>query len=216
MPAGLAISAFAPWALTPVLMFGGAFLCYEGFEKLAHRLMHDHAEDHAHHEQLVQALADPKADRVVLEREKIAGAVRTDFILSAEIIAITLGAVTQASFATQVAVLAGIGVLMTVGVYGIVPGIDKLEDAGLRLSQRDGESTGVSYQLTCGAAIPKAAPLRMKFLSIAGTAAIFFAGCGIHDAWHSVAARCNRVGRSRRAVPAWAARPGRRRGADVA
>jgi predicted DNA repair protein MutK len=96
VPAALAISAFAPWLVTPLLMLGGAFLCYEGFEKLAHRFLHSKAEDEAHRAELVQALTDPKVDLVQVERDKIKGAVRTDFILSAEIIAITLGTVAAA------------------------------------------------------------------------------------------------------------------------
>src|SRR5215207_4868856 len=108
VPAALAISALAPWLVTPLLMVGGAFLCYEGFEKLAHKFLHSAAEDQAHHAELVQALADPAVDLVALEKEKIMGAVRTDFVLSAEIIAITLGTVAQSSFGTQVAVLVGI------------------------------------------------------------------------------------------------------------
>ena len=111
VPAALAISAFAPWAVTPLLMLGGAFLCYEGFEKLAHKFMH-RANDEAHRAELSAALADPNADLVALERDKIKGAVRTDFILSAEIIAITLGTVAGSPFATQVAVLAGIAIAM--------------------------------------------------------------------------------------------------------
>lgn len=132
VPAALAISALAPWAITPLLMLGGAFLCYEGFEKLAHTFLHGHGEDdNTHKAELEQALADPAVDLVALEQDKIKGAVRTDFILSAEIIVITLGTVTAASFGMQVAVLAGIAVLMTIGVYGLVAGIVKLDDGGL-------------------------------------------------------------------------------------
>src|SRR5687767_15133103 len=126
VPSALAISAFAPWAVTPLLMIGGAFLCYEGFEKLAHKFVHSKQEDHAHHAELVEAIADPSVDIVNFEKDKIKGAVRTDFILSAEIIAITLATVAEAPFGTQVAVLTTIAVLMTVGVYGLVAGIVKL------------------------------------------------------------------------------------------
>src|SRR5687767_9544789 len=115
VPAALAISAFAPWAVTPLLMLGGAFLCYEGFEKLAHKLTHAEKDDRKHHAELIEALADPAVDIVAFEKEKIKGAIRTDFILSAEIIAITLGTVAGAEFATQVTVLTGIAILMTVG-----------------------------------------------------------------------------------------------------
>ncbi|OZA21350.1 MAG: hypothetical protein B7X93_13720, partial [Hydrogenophilales bacterium 17-61-9] len=98
VPAALAISAFAPWLVTPLLMLGGAFLCFEGFEKLAHKYLHSAAEDNAHHAELTHALEDPTIDLVALEKDKIKGAIRTDFILSAEIIVITLGTVAAASF----------------------------------------------------------------------------------------------------------------------
>jgi len=143
VPAALAISALAPWAVTPLLMVGGAFLCFEGFEKLAHKFLHSRAEQAARHEELVTALADPAIDLVAVEKDKIKGAVRTDFILSAEIIAITLGTVAASPFLTQVTVLSGIAVIMTVGVYGLVAGIVKLDDAGLYLSRQGGPQPGV-------------------------------------------------------------------------
>ena len=173
VPAALAISAFAPWAVTPLLMVGGAFLCYEGFEKLAHKFLHD-AEDDAHRAELARAVADPSVDMVAVEKDKIKGAVRTDFILSAEIIAITLGTVQAQPFTTQLAVLAGIATIMTVGVYGLVAGIVKLDDAGLWLSRRPG-----AFAQRAGRAILTAAPWLMKFLSVAGTAAMFLVGGGI-------------------------------------
>ncbi len=173
VPAALAISAFAPWAVTPLLMVGGAFLCYEGFEKLAHKFMRD-AEDDAHRAELARAVADPSVDMVAVEKDKIKGAVRTDFILSAEIIAITLGTVQAQPFTTQLAVLAGIATIMTVGVYGLVAGIVKLDDAGLWLSRRPG-----AFAQRAGRAILTAAPWLMKFLSVAGTAAMFLVGGGI-------------------------------------
>jgi len=179
VPAALAISAFAPWAVVPLLMVGGAFLCFEGFEKLAHKFLHSRAEDSEHHAELVEALVDPAVDLVAFEREKIRGAVRTDFILSAEIIAITLGTVADAPFVTQVAVLVGIAVLMTVGVYGFVAGIVKLDDIGLYLSRRSGDSMLARLQRSVGSAILKAAPWLMKGLSVAGTAAMFLVGGGI-------------------------------------
>jgi len=179
VPAALAISAFAPWAVTPLLMIGGAFLCYEGCEKLAHKFLHSKAEDDAHHAELTQALIDPEVDLVAVERDKIKGAVRTDFILSAEIIAITLGTVANSPFTTQVAVLTGIALLMTVGVYGLVAGIVKLDDAGLYLNARTGESAGARMQRALGAAIVRTAPWLMKGLSVAGTAAMFLVGGGI-------------------------------------
>ena len=135
VPAALAISAFLPWAVTPLLMLGGLFLCYEGFEKVAHKFLRGKAEHKAHRAALVAALARPDGDLLALEKEKIKGAIRTDFVLSAEIIVIALGTVADRGFAVQVGVLAGIGVLMTVGVYGLVAGIVKLDDAGLRMSR---------------------------------------------------------------------------------
>lgn len=173
VPAALAISAFAPWAVTPLLMLGGAFLCYEGFEKLAHKFLHSKAEDEARRAELLNALADPAVDLVAVEKDKIKGAVRTDFILSAEIIAITLGTVQDSAFITQVSVLSGIAVLMTVGVYGLVAGIVKLDDGGLYLSQK----TGALRSL--GRGILATAPWLMKGLSVAGTAAMFLVGGGI-------------------------------------
>ena len=174
VPAALLVSAFAPWAVTPLLMVGGAYLCFEGFEKLAHKLLHPKAEDDAHAAELEAALADPAVDLAALEKDKIKGAVRTDFILSAEIIAITLGAVAQADFWTQLAVLSGIAVIMTVGVYGLVGGIVKLDDAGLWLSRR---ASAAAQGL--GRAILALAPWLMKGLSVAGTAAMFLVGGGI-------------------------------------
>ncbi len=174
VPAALAISALAPWLVTPLLMVGGAFLCFEGFEKLAHKFLHGKEEDEAHHAELRKALEDPNVDRVALEKDKIKGAVRTDFILSAEIIAITLGTVATADFSTRVTVMVGIALIMTAGVYGIVAGIVKLDDAGLYLSRKTG-----GFARTLGAGILRAAPWLMKFLSVAGTAAMFLVGGGI-------------------------------------
>ena len=179
VPAALAISAFIPWAVTPLLMVGGAFLCYEGFEKLAHKFMHNADEQAAEHEALTAALANPEVDVLALEKDKIKGAVRTDFILSAEIIAITLGTVQASPFVTQVAVLGGIAILMTAGVYGLVAGIVKLDDGGLYLSQRDGGGTWGRLQRAAGRAILLTAPWLMKALSVAGTVAMFLVGGGI-------------------------------------
>ncbi|OYV31403.1 MAG: hypothetical protein B7Z79_02825 [Thiomonas sp. 20-64-9] len=174
VPLALAISAFAPWAITPLLMLGGAYLCFEGAEKLAHKLFHSTSEEEAHHEELTQALTHPEVDLLALERDKVKGAVRTDFVLSAEIIAITLGAVAGASFTTQVAVLVGISVLMTVGVYGLVAGIVKLDDAGLYLSR---QASAAAQAL--GRGLLAAAPWLMKGLSVVGTVAMFLVGGGI-------------------------------------
>lgn len=179
VPSALAISALAPWAVTPLLMVGGAFLCYEGFEKLAHKFMHSAAEDAAHQQALVNAIADSGIDLVALEKDKIKGAVRTDFILSAEIVAITLGTVQGTSFTTQVVVLSGLAVAMTVGVYGLVAGIVKLDDGGLYLSQRAGTGAWTGFQRSLGRGILRMAPWLMKGLSVAGTVAMFLVGGGI-------------------------------------
>ena len=173
VPAALAISAFIPWAVTPLLMVGGLFLCFEGFEKLAHKFMHSKADENAHRAELTAALTNPAVDLVAFEKDKIKGAVRTDFILSAEIIAITLGTVTDKAFGTQFVVLAGIAIIMTIGVYGLVAGIVKLDDLGLYLSRKPG------WRAPIGGVILKAAPYLMKGLSIAGTAAMFLVGGGI-------------------------------------
>src|SRR4051812_20372645 len=136
VPAALAISAIAPWAVTPLLMLGGAFLCFEGAEKLAHRFLHSRQEDEAHQQELRQALVNEQADLCALERDKIRGAIRTDFILSAEIIVIGLGTVAGQDFWTRLAVMVGIAVAMTIGVYGLVGAIVKLDDLGLYLARR--------------------------------------------------------------------------------
>lgn len=171
VPAALLISAIAPWAITPLLMLGGAFLCYEGAEKLAHRFLHD---TEAEHRQTLQALQDEQVDLVEREKAKIAGAVRTDFILSAEIIAITLGTVADADFVKQLVVLAGIAVVMTIGVYGLVAGIVKLDDGGLALTRKD---SPLLQRL--GQGVLDMAPWLMKTLSVVGTAAMFMVGGGI-------------------------------------
>ncbi len=179
VPAALLISAFAPWAVTPLLMVGGAFLCYEGFEKLAHKFVHRggaHADPEPQGDAAgPQGLAGAgPADIAAFEKQKIKGAVRTDFILSAEIIAITLGTVSGAPFVQQLTVMVGIALVMTLGVYGLVAGIVKLDDLGLWLSRR---ASGAARAL--GRGIVAAAPWLMKGLSVAGTAAMFLVGGGI-------------------------------------
>jgi len=171
VPAALLIGTFAPWAVIPLLMLGGAFLCFEGFEKLAHKYLHDSA---AEHEELRQALSDPQIDLLAFEKDKIAGAIRTDFILSAEIIVITLGTVAGEPFIKQLSVLALIAVVMTIGVYGLVAGIVKLDDAGLYLSRK-----ASSLLRGLGNLLLSAAPWLMKSLSVIGTAAMFMVGGGI-------------------------------------
>lgn len=174
VPSALVISAFAPWAVTPLLMLGGAFLCFEGVEKLAHKFLPHGDTAGGNHAARAEALQDPSVDMVAFERDKIKGAVRTDFILSAEIIAITLGAVVGADMLRQTIVVAGIALVMTVGVYGLVAGIVKLDDLGLYLSAK--RSQAVAW---LGERIVAAAPYLMKTLSVVGTAAMFMVGGGI-------------------------------------
>jgi predicted DNA repair protein MutK len=196
VPAALAIATFVPVLVTPLLMLGGAFLCYEGAEKLAHKFLKG-PHDAAHEQALHEALLKPEVDLAALERDKIKGAVRTDFILSAEIIAITLGTVTTSPLGTQFAVLSSIALVMTVGVYGLVAGIVKLDDAGLYLTQRSGAASQA-----VGRGILRAAPWLMRGLSIAGTVAMFLVGGGIlshgvpalHHAIEGLAAGAGAVG----------------------
>jgi hypothetical protein len=174
VPAALAISAFVPWLITPLLMLGGLFLCFEGAEKLLHKFFHAPADEDARRAELVKAVSDEQVDLVAFEKDKIKGAVRTDFILSAEIIVITLGTVAAASFAERVSVLVGISLIMTLGVYGLVAGIVKLDDLGLYLTQK-----ASAAQQAIGRGILAFAPQLMKTLSVVGTAAMFLVGGGI-------------------------------------
>jgi predicted DNA repair protein MutK len=179
VPVALGISALAPWLVTPLLMIGGAFLCFEGFEKIAHKWLHPPDEDEANHEHLREALLNEKIDLVAFEKDKIKGAVRTDFVLSAEIIAISLGEVAEAEFLTRVIVLVGIAVIMTVGVYGFVAGIVKLDDLGLYLTRATGDGAIARTKRKLGRVLLVAAPYLMKTLGIAGTVAMFLVGGGI-------------------------------------
>jgi len=195
VPAALAISFFVPWLITPLLMLGGAFLCYEGFEKLVHKFLHKE-EEQKHREELREALKKPEVDLKTVEKDKIKGAVRTDFILSAEIIAITLGTVAGKGFGMQFAVLTVVALMVTVGVYGLVAGIVKLDDAGLYLSQK---ASAVAQKV--GHGILWLAPWMMKTLSVLGTIAMFLVGGGIlthgipavYDAIHHVAGMVSSV-----------------------
>ena len=176
VPAALAISALAPWAVIPLLMLGGLFLCFEGVEKLFHQFFHHTEAKHLDPQQSsspTEILADD------LEQEKIKGAIRTDFILSAEIIVITLGTVATVSFSNQVMVLAGIAIIMTVGVYGLVAAIVKLDDGGLYLAQCQAQTIAGAVKRKLGFAILKFAPYLMKALSVLGTAAMFLVGGAI-------------------------------------
>lgn len=189
VPLALLISLFAPWAITPLLVAGGLFLCYEGVEKLFHAWLHSKADDEARHQALAQAVANPQVDLVAFERDKIKGAIRTDFILSAEIVAITLGIVATSSLTQQVLVLSTVAVAITIGVYGLVAAIVKMDDAGLHLSK---QSSAASQAL--GQGLLRSAPVLMKALSVLGTVAMFLVGGGIlvhgwplaHDAVHAV------------------------------
>jgi uncharacterized protein len=174
VPAALAISYFIPWLITPLLMVGGAYLCFEGFEKIAHKFLHSKEEDTAHKEEIMKALESPEVDFVALEKDKIKGAIRTDFVLSAEIIVIALGTVATATFTKQASVVTAIAVVMTIGVYGLVAGIVKLDDLGLYLLQKTSHTARA-----VGHGIMWFAPKLMKTLSIVGTAAMFMVGGGI-------------------------------------
>jgi uncharacterized protein len=179
VPTALAISYFLPAAVQPLLMIGGVYLCYEGVEKLAHKLLHSKHEDELHEDMHLEAIANPSIDIVALEKEKIAGAVRTDFVLSAEIITLSLATVAKASFTLQVAVLVLVAILMTVGVYGLVAAIVKIDDAGLYFSLRSGESASRRFQRWLGRVLLASAPYLLRTLSVAGTIAMFVVGGGI-------------------------------------
>ncbi len=180
VPAALAISYFIPWLITPLLMMGGAYLCFEGFEKIAHKFLHKQ-DDETHKTAIKQALSDPNIDLVALEKDKIKGAVRTDFILSAEIIVIALGSAkaSGASFAQQSAVVAFIAFVITIGVYGLVAGIVKLDDAGLHLMTKKGTNFYRQLQRKIGEKLLAFAPILMRTLSVVGTAAMFLVGGSI-------------------------------------
>lgn len=175
VPAALAISAVIPWAIIPLLMIGGFYLCLEGVEKLAHKWLHTPQEDAQHHAEELAAVADEAVDLEVFEAEKIKGAIRTDFVLSAEIIVIALGTVAAQPFASQVTVLVSIALIMTVGVYGFVAAIVKMDDVGLHLLKKH---NGVLAQ-TVGKGLLLAAPKLMRALTVIGTAAMFLVGGGI-------------------------------------
>ena len=176
VPAALLISAFIPWLITPLLVCGGLYLCFEGAEKLLHGGKSHSSEEV---EAVARKLSDPGCDLAELERTKIRGAVRTDFILSAEIIVLTLGVVEGQQLLTQLIVLAGISTLMTVGVYGLVAGIVKIDDLGLMLTQKSGEGFFASSMRKLGGGLLWFAPWLMKGLGVVGTVAMFLVGGGI-------------------------------------
>ncbi|HBH7872069.1 TPA: DUF808 domain-containing protein [Vibrio parahaemolyticus] len=171
VPSALLISAIIPWLIMPLLLIGGLFLCFEGAEKVLEKLF-PHSHSHEEKEELVdtgESLED-------YEKRKVAGAIRTDFILSAEIIVIALGTVTGVSLVTQILVVSLIAVIMTIGVYGLVAGIVKLDDLGFYLEIR---SKGKGWMAKVGSALVAFAPKLMKLLTIVGTAAMFLVGGGI-------------------------------------
>lgn len=179
VPAALFLSAVFPWIITPLLMLGGAFLCYEGFEKVVHKLLHSREEEHEDHAKRVQALADRRVNMAEFEKQRIRGAIRTDAILSAEIIVIALGTVQDAELAVRIGVVSAIAAVMTVGVYGLVAGIVKLDDVGMHFMDKSGESGVAALQRRFGGMILSFAPVMMKTLSVLGTAAMFLVGGGI-------------------------------------
>jgi uncharacterized protein len=172
VPAALVISALAPWAVTPLLMLGGAFLCFEGFEKLAHKFL-------SHAEAEPGTVAPGEDASPASEQDKIKGAIRTDFILSAEIIAISLGTVAGAPLQQQLIVLTGIAVVMTVGVYGVVAAIVKLDDGGLYLLRTAHAGSFGNFKRRLGQGILQTAPYMMRSLTVIGTVAMFMVGGGI-------------------------------------
>jgi len=174
VPIALLLIAFAPWALTPLLMLGGAYLSFEGVEKIFHSLLHGASENDTRRAQLLEKLRYSPAQLIELEREKIKGAIRTDFVLSAEIVAITVGAVQDADFMQQAVVLVAISILFTIGVYAVVAGVVKLDDLGIHLA-----ASGSRIWRAAGRLILRAAPYLMKGLSIVGTLAMFLVGGGI-------------------------------------
>ncbi|PKO58532.1 MAG: DUF808 domain-containing protein [Betaproteobacteria bacterium HGW-Betaproteobacteria-19] len=174
VPAALAISAFIPWAVTPLLMLGGLYLCFEGVEKLAHKFLHRAEEESARHAERLAVVADETIDLALFEADKIKGAIRTDFVLSAEIIVISLGTVADQPFAAQLTVLSAIGLIMTVGVYGLVAGIVKMDDIGQHLLDKAN-----AFGRAVGRGLLLAAPRLMKALAVIGTVAMFMVGGGI-------------------------------------
>ena len=174
VPLALLLAAWQPWLVTVLLMIGGAYLCFEGFEKIAHKWLHKAEEDQQHHQELVNAIENETVDMVQFEKDKIKGAVRTDFVLSAEIIVITLGVIKNMPLMQQLTVLIGISLIMTVGVYGFVGAIVKLDDVGLWLTRK----TSALAQ-TLGQFFLWLMPVLMKVLAFVGTLAMFLVGGSI-------------------------------------
>jgi len=183
VPAALAISAFAPPLITVLMVIGGLFLCFEGFEKVFHKFFHKNSVEHdiekEQHQQKLIALSDDNIDLVAFEKKKIKGAIRTDFILSAEIVVIVLGTVQDAAFSMQVAVVSSLAVAITVGVYGLVAAIVKLDDLGLYLLRKSVSGSFNTIQRALGRGLLIFAPALMKTLTLVGTIAMFLVGGGI-------------------------------------
>ena len=179
VPSALLISAVAPWLIAVLLVMGGLYLCFEGFEKISHKWLHDKDELEVRHQAKLAALADQNVDMVKLEKNKIKGAIRTDFILSSEIVVIVLGTVQSEPFLTQVIVVSLLALGITFGVYGLVAGIVKLDDVGLYMLKKSVSGSFNDLQRLVGRSLLIIAPLLMKFLSIVGTAAMFLVGGGI-------------------------------------
>jgi predicted DNA repair protein MutK len=179
VPAALLISAIYPPLITVLMILGGLFLCFEGAEKVTHKLLLNKEKWKADHQEKLKNIADESVDLVALEKDKIKGAIRTDFILSAEIIVIVLGSVKEAAFQTQVMVLSGLAIAFTIGVYGLVAAIVKLDDLGLFLLRKSVSGSFNSLQRSFGRGILMFAPVLMKTLSVVGTIAMFLVGGGI-------------------------------------
>lgn len=175
VPIALLLSYFLPSLIMPLLMLGGAYLCYEGFEKVWHNFT-DKAAVEQHKKDLIEALQDPNIDLEDFEKDKIKGAIRTDFILSAEIIIIALGTITDKDITTQISVLVFVAILMTVGVYGLVAGIVKIDDGGLALIKDKSTSLWGKFKRSLGQFMIGFAPKLMKFLAVAGTIAMWLVG----------------------------------------
>jgi len=179
VPSALTLSAIAPWSIGPILMIGGAYLCFEGFEKIIHPFLVSKDADEHRHNELIDVLHHPDTDMAAYEKSKIEGAIRTDFVLSAEIIVIALGTVADKEILTQAIVVSGVAVLMTVGVYGVVAAIVKMDDAGLHLLQNAPKGKKGLVHRIFGSALLSFAPRLMKILTVVGTAAMFLVGGGI-------------------------------------
>lgn len=204
VPAALLIATLAPWLISPLLMAGGVFLCFEGSEKVWHYFSDSREEKQSAAEALKQRMRDPDFDPLRFEQRKIRGAIRTDFILSAEIIVITLGIVAAEPLLVRAAVLTTIALAMTIGVYGLVAVIIKIDDAGLYLVQREGGNVFSRLAQFLGRGLLALAPRLMVLLSVLGTLAMFLVGGGILvHGMHGLHAASNAVSQSVMTVMPW-------------